>query len=77
MAKKETPTPPAGTDALPEDPVLANLREREKQHVDKRAFLDTVDANEYLRQGFDVQEMKRREDNTIVAIRNNIQKHLK
>lgn len=68
---------PAGTDPLPEKPVLANLREREKAKVEKRAFLDTVDANEYLRQGFDVREMKQRADAEIVALRKEIAKHAK
>lgn len=53
--------PAVGTVALPENPELANLMEREKSLVDEIVRLDKMDANKISRApgGHDLMEVKR------------------
>lgn len=57
----DAPKTPGGTVALPENPELANLREREKALVDEIARLEGMDANKIARApgGHDLTDVKR------------------
>lgn len=66
--------PPGNTQKAPDNPALVNLREREKMLVEKLAGHNKADANAYLRQGFDIAEIKRRTESQLAEVRKEIDK---
>ena len=78
MADKKTPAPvPANTTPLPENPALVGLRESEAALIEKGKRLESMDANEQMRGGVDIQVVKRNNDLALANVRKEIQKLLK
>lgn len=71
MADKVTPI---GTEALPDNPELENLKIREKVLSDKVKALDGMNLNLASKPGHDLQESKRRTAEQLAEVRKEIQR---
>lgn len=70
---KKNPVP-ANTAPAPENPALAGLRESEAAFIEKGKRLNAMDANEQLRGGVDIQQVKRNNDLALANVRKEIEK---
>lgn len=70
-------TAPGGTVALPDNPELAHLKDREQAQMNEIARLEKMDANRVSQAGHDLIEVKRLAQIGLTEIRKEIQEATK